>query len=95
MTEKVWTETYHSWQEYEAKHPDWNKHLSSRIGAAFARAEIERTESYTGHYFCVDWNSPENRRVHRDVESFLKKLHEAEKTSRHSKLRFDVTLSSC
>jgi hypothetical protein len=89
MVEREWTETYHSWQEYETKHPDWNKYPSSRIAAAFARAGIERNGYYIGHYVKIDWNSPENRKVHRDVNNFLKKLHQAERASRHSKLQFD------
>jgi hypothetical protein len=76
--EKYWTETYHSWAEYEQKHPDWDKCSSTRIAAGFARMQLKEKGVYIAECFSI----PLNTQVHRDVTKFLKELDKAEKVAR-------------
>lgn len=89
MVEREWTETYHSWEEYVAKHPNYDKHISSALAAGLAKMEIERDGVHIGHYFSIDWYSPRNAVTHGEVSAYLKKLQSIRKESRKSKLQLD------
>jgi len=83
---KEWTETYHSWKEYVNRNPNWNKYPSSRIAGTFAKQELDQNGICVAHYMQI----PFDPIVHRDVCAFLKRIDEAEKRARKSKLIFRV-----
>lgn len=82
---REWTETYHSWNEYVARNPNWDKHTSSAIAGGLAKMYIERDGVYVAHCF----TAPLDPVTHRDVCNFLKRLDKATRESRKSKLQFD------
>lgn len=87
---KEWTETYHSWEEYVRRNPNWDKHPSSRIAGEFARIDLEEKGIHIARYITIPFDPV----VHRDVTRFLKKLNEFTKASRNSELQFQVKLES-
>ncbi len=82
---KEWTQTYHSWSEYVAKNPNWDKHPSSAIYGGLVKMYLERD----GVYVSSGFTAPLDPVTHRDVCNFLKRFKMVREESRKSNLQFD------